>query len=1201
MMMGPDDSDDEAVNEHVVMRIENEDAINEHKRNPGRASFGAPTVETMTMRTAKRISTPFGSPHNSVRGPMPRLSEIPKLPSSRVMHTGAPLLSEAIAHGMQSTFSGANPMLNVFCSISEMSGLGVGVILYLQFVFYSTVFMAIYGLLSIPALWTYYSQGSGGSIDPVYILSVAQVSNQDPHWLIVALEFAIGIAFFAFYTSQWINKSAIAEEVKMNELSVSDYSIFVKGLPYSASPKDIAEFFSQWGQVVNVVCVSDTLTKLRDAIQSQKLIRERIRHHKAYSSSSRGFCSSLWGLISLHKCYGAKYWEKRLEANKRFIKRVRESHIESETKYTGHAFVTFSLEEEALACLKVYNRGMFMSAWDYLCCATFCSPPLFSHHSIIVTRPPEPDDVIYPNFNYSSWTRFFRRNAVTPILSLVLIAITFIGVSVAKIIEVSKFSDSEASSTQDVLQNSESLLVNALVSLGIIILGEIITFVLQRFADFERHISQSGREAVALIRLFAFRFINTAAVVLVVALYTDYLPLSWNIFGSPIKAHPFTTQILVKNYGDTILFVMGSITILPNLQTLLIGTKLRLKRKLFAFTAHTQVELNKLYEGENFRLAERYSYVLTIIFYCALWSTVFPIVPFFGFTALLLTYWIDKYNLLYHYKKPPKFDARLAKKGVSRILKYSYILHAIAALVFLWFNSPNPIEVATFYEFKYLWSYKSKIAFVPILVMVAFGVLWFIASVVPIFSVILKFCRKEDKTQRAREQPYNATMMGAYIVAHDLIPRMLMENGANAEDAEELLANHVWNENQKEEEEVEVQIEQVYQPSPSIEYLYTEYDPYQEKKKKRKSKRKNKIEEEDENYERDREKSKHRQSNQQRQSVAALEMVQNMYQKKNISLTESLPPVYEESANPINDKDIELSIFVGTSPPLPPNQPRNSLTYSNPPSYQTQNDPPSYHNTNSNNNNNNKDRDGHYKHKSKRSSENYSQDRARPPAPSEASIKQSQSEENIKEKAHRRSEKIKGSRTTENIGERPSIHVDSKTKESEITEDRESVHKEKKKQSRSKEENEIRESQSIDNIKESSSEGKRASRRVETIKESVKEDAREIEVSESVKGSKSMDNIKESASKEEIKGSKSVESIKESTSVDNINEASVSQFPKYETGNPPLASDTMERSPVFTPSLPEINYDNEEETLGALKKVEDELSEFLERELGIKL
>jgi len=176
----------------------------------------------------------------------------------------------------------------------------------------------------------------------------------------------------------------------------------------------------------------------------------------------------------------------------------------------------------------------------------------------------------------------------------------------------------------------------------------------------------------------AAQFINTAVVALVVNAkiesVTQGLPKNLKE-AFPIFAGEFRdfTKTWYEVVGVQILTTVLINAVLP-LLPLLISVLLRCIAPLRARCASTQPQLNALYTGTQFSLSPRYGMLQTCAFTCFLYSSGMPILVLVAAVTFLVTYAIDRVQLLRLSVLPPQYDAKLAL-SVLKAFKYCIVLH----------------------------------------------------------------------------------------------------------------------------------------------------------------------------------------------------------------------------------------------------------------------------------------------------------------------------------------------------------------------------------------------------------------------------------------------------------------------------------------------------------------------------------------------
>lgn len=86
----------------------------------------------------------------------------------------------------------------------------------------------------------------------------------------------------------------------------------------------------------------------------------------------------------------------------------------------------------------------------------------------------------------------------------------------------------------------------------------------------------------------------------------------------------------------------------------------------------------------------KYSNMLTITYVTMLYGSGIPILYLIAASYFLVTYWVDKELVFYHYRKPEMYDENLAIKTLSWY-KYAVVLHLIGGI--LMYSNSNILPV----------------------------------------------------------------------------------------------------------------------------------------------------------------------------------------------------------------------------------------------------------------------------------------------------------------------------------------------------------------------------------------------------------------------------------------------------------------------------------------------------------------------------
>ena len=87
-----------------------------------------------------------------------------------------------------------------------------------------------------------------------------------------------------------------------------------------------------------------------------------------------------------------------------------------------------------------------------------------------------------------------------------------------------------------------------------------------------------------------------------------------------------------------------------------------------------QVDLNKLYEGYDFNLQERYATNLSFIFVCMIYCGPIPLLIPILAIYFIVWFWTDKFILIYFSKKPPSYNISMHVLTMT-IMPFAMFLH----------------------------------------------------------------------------------------------------------------------------------------------------------------------------------------------------------------------------------------------------------------------------------------------------------------------------------------------------------------------------------------------------------------------------------------------------------------------------------------------------------------------------------------------
>jgi hypothetical protein len=95
----------------------------------------------------------------------------------------------------------------------------------------------------------------------------------------------------------------------------------------------------------------------------------------------------------------------------------------------------------------------------------------------------------------------------------------------------------------------------------------------------------------------------------------------------------------------------------------------------------SQRELNKIYENPGMDISFKYSYIAKTFLLTVFYLPLFPLGAVISLFGIIFAYLIEKFNLLYRYKRPEMLDAKMGKSYVN-FFKINLLVYALGNLLF---------------------------------------------------------------------------------------------------------------------------------------------------------------------------------------------------------------------------------------------------------------------------------------------------------------------------------------------------------------------------------------------------------------------------------------------------------------------------------------------------------------------------------------
>ena len=193
----------------------------------------------------------------------------------------------------------------------------------------------------------------------------------------------------------------------------------------------------------------------------------------------------------------------------------------------------------------------------------------------------------------------------------------------------------------------------------------------------EIHTERSSVERSMLVKLVIVRCINSGLLIYLAAEYDEtfrlqHLESVQNILIFDAFLTPFSKVLDLDGYFMRYVMAMG---------------------------ARTQEEMNVLWQGTEWTLAERYTDLLKTVFVGMFFMVPLPSGLFITAIAMFNVYWTDKYMLFNVWRRPPSLDGSLS--GVSRVFFiFSVWTHVSVSRIFF-ANWPYRVSPLCVYYIMY--------------------------------------------------------------------------------------------------------------------------------------------------------------------------------------------------------------------------------------------------------------------------------------------------------------------------------------------------------------------------------------------------------------------------------------------------------------------------------------------------------------------
>ena len=342
----------------------------------------------------------------------------------------------------------------------------------------------------------------------------------------------------------------------------------------------------------------------------------------------------------------------------------------NEDNFAGAIFVTFNSIEEAEKFLKPFPKNLIMTILmniknlKYFLFYCFIDDnkrkKFFLKRNIRVNIPPEPEDIIYENLEYSFCERLTRMLLIY-FISFIIIFICFIIILFLNYLQINQ--QKGDINNKVIIKYSISITITLIIS----ILNSIFRALLEYLTKKEKQISMTNYYLSYSVKLTVFTFV-TSGIIPFVSSYYYTSQLNYDILVTNML-----TMFLSNSFLTPIMWTMNFGFLYKKLKICYVE-----RNKKF----YTQKELNNLYELLDMGIAYKYSYIAKTLLMTFFYMPIFPLSVLFSLIGFIFGYFLEKFNFSRMYKKPEMLNDKICE-FYSNFFILNFFILCIGDYIFL--------------------------------------------------------------------------------------------------------------------------------------------------------------------------------------------------------------------------------------------------------------------------------------------------------------------------------------------------------------------------------------------------------------------------------------------------------------------------------------------------------------------------------------
>ena len=362
--------------------------------------------------------------------------------------------------------------------------------------------------------------------------------------------------------------------------------------------------------------------------------------------------------------------EEKNELERKLEELLKKTENITDENFSGVIFITFNTMKDAELFLKPFPKNAIMSLLikvknlKYFLCRCFINEQKKKNFSIKknigADIPPEPEDIIFENLQYSSLERIFRISLIY-IVSLVII---FICLLIMVTLNHIQMKNNEGNDNHKIIFK---YFISILMTLIISILNSIFMLLLDFLTKMEKQISMTNYYLSYSVKLTLFTFTTSG----IIPLLSNYLYLSRINYDLLITN--MITSFLSNSFLTPIMWTLNFEFLLKKLKICYVE---KYKKN------YTQKQLNELYELLDMGIAYKYSYIEKTLLMTFFYMPIIPLNVLFSFFGFIFGYYLEKFNISKMYKRPEMLNSKICE-FYSNYFIFSFFMLCIGDYIFL--------------------------------------------------------------------------------------------------------------------------------------------------------------------------------------------------------------------------------------------------------------------------------------------------------------------------------------------------------------------------------------------------------------------------------------------------------------------------------------------------------------------------------------